>query len=78
MNVSSLAEQIREYIKRRAKVEGVGFELPLEVFQQCVEIGANAFGVSHDGQRMLSDEQEPLDGFFEETKSKIRIVADLN
>ena len=60
-----LAENMMEYIKRRAAVEGVGFDLPLSMFQECAEHGINpVFGVHHDGEKMLADDQEPYPGFF--------------
>lgn len=61
----TLAEQLQTYIRRRAKVEGVKFDLPLEIFERAVKAGAKTFGVVHDGEKMLHDEQEPYPGFFE-------------
>lgn len=61
----SLAENMMEYIKRRAAQEGVKFDLPLSLFRECAEHGINpVFGVHHDGKRMLRDDQEPYPGFF--------------
>jgi hypothetical protein len=67
----TLAEKMMEYIKRRAAVEGVGFDLPLDLFEDCVEGGVNpVFGVYHDGEKMLSDAQEPYPGFFAENNGQ--------
>ncbi len=64
---NDLAVKIRDYVKKRAKVEGVEFKLSLEFFEQAVMFGANPiFGVVHDGKKMLRDEQEPRKGFFAE------------
>jgi hypothetical protein len=66
-----LAVQLRDHIKARAKVEGVGFDLPLSMFEQAVALGAKTFGVVHDGQRMIRDEQEPHPGFFRQTGDEV-------
>jgi hypothetical protein len=66
-----LSVQLRDYIRRRAHVEGVGFDLSLELFEKAVSVGAEVFGIVHDGTRMLYDEQEPYDGFFEQTVVEI-------
>lgn len=67
----TLAEQLREYVRRRAEVEGVGFDLPIELFEQAVIRRAKTFGVVHDGHEMLFDEQEPHPGFFEQMKKEL-------
>ena len=60
-----LAVQLRDYIRDRAAVEGVGFALPLRMFVEVVRCGASAFGVEHDGRQLLRDAQEPYAGYFE-------------
>jgi len=62
--MNSLAKRIMDYIKARAAKEGVGFSLPLSIFEEAVSINAVIFGVHHDGNRMLRDDQEPEPGFF--------------
>ena len=69
--MSELAKQLREYIRRRAEVEGVDFDLSLDFFEQGAAVGAKMFGVVHDGTEMLYDEQEPYPGFFEQVKSEL-------
>lgn len=66
-----LPEQLREYIRRRAEFEGVGFDLPIELFEQAVILRAKTFGVVYDGHEMLFDEQEPHPGFFEQVKKEL-------
>jgi len=63
--------QLYYYIKKRAEVEGVGFELEIDTFKECVERCASTFGVKHSKKEMLYDEQEPYEGFFERTKTDI-------
>lgn len=67
----NLAQQLQTYVQRRAEAEGVGFDLPLEIFETCVLRGAKTFGVVHDGEEMLYDEQEPYPGFFEQVKREL-------
>ena len=64
-NDVKLAEQIRNYIRHRAKQEGVEFRLSLSIFEKAVACGAIIFGVHHDGEKMLRDDQEPYPGFFQ-------------
>lgn len=59
-----LAVQLRDYIRDRASVEGVGFDLALSLFIMAVLRGMFVFGVHHDGKRMLRDDQEPYPGYF--------------
>lgn len=68
---NQLACHLFEYIRRRAKAEGVEFDLSLEIFQFAAAETVKAFGVSHDGQQMLSDDQEPYPGFFEANKKEL-------
>jgi hypothetical protein len=66
---TSVAIQLREYIKKRAKVEGVGFELPLSIFTEAIKLGASPiFGVHVSNGQLLKDDQEPYPGFFEKNK----------
>jgi hypothetical protein len=67
--------QLYHYIKKRAEVEGVGFELDIDTFKECVERCASTFGVVHNKNEMLYDEQEPYEGFFSQIKKEI---AELN
>jgi hypothetical protein len=67
----NLERQLFEYIRRRAEVEGAGFDLPIEIFEMAVMRGAKTFGVVHDGNEMLYDEQEPYPGFFERVKKAL-------
>ncbi len=60
-----LAQEIRDYVKDRAAVEGVAFDLPLDVFFEGVLNNAKIFGVHHDRNWMLGDDQEPFPGYFE-------------
>lgn len=63
----NVAQQIHDYIKDRAAVEGVGFELPVEFFEQSVELGAMPiFGVEYDENGITVDNQEPEDGYLEQ------------
>lgn len=64
----TLGEQLWCYIRLRAQYEGVAFDLPPELFEDAVQAGAAVFGVVHDGEEMLYDDQEPYPGFFEEVK----------
>lgn len=67
-----LAEQLYEYVKQRAAVEGVGFKLTLEYFRGFVLLGANpVFGVEYDEKGMIHDYQEPYPGFFIATREEI-------
>ena len=68
--VLRLATEIRNYIRDRAKVEGVGFDLTLELFVEGVLNNARIFGVHHNGCWMLCDEQEPSPGYFRDWTSK--------
>lgn len=67
----SLAEQIREYIRARAEVEGVEFDLSLEFFEGLVAICGRVFGVRHNGVEMLYDELGPYPGFFAQMKKEL-------
>ena len=67
----NLENQLWNYIRRRAEVEGVGFDLPIEIFEMAVMRGAKTFGVVHDGNEMLYDEQEPYPDFFERVKKEL-------
>jgi hypothetical protein len=49
----TLADQLREYIRRRAEIEGVGFDLPIELFEQAVIRRAKTFGVVRDGRETI-------------------------
>ena len=65
--VITLAKQLHDYIRHRAKAEKVVFDLPVSMFAGALSMGCNPiFGVVHDGRRMLWDEQEPWPGYFEE------------
>lgn len=64
--MNELAQIIHDYIRDRAAVEGVGFSLPFSIFTAAVSRGAKVFGVVHDGQRMLFDEQEPFEGYLQQ------------
>ncbi len=65
IRTSKLAVDLMNYIKKRAVVENVKFDLPLSLFHTCVVNRASpVFGVHHDGRRMLRDDQEPYEGFF--------------
>ena len=71
--MAQLAQQLQEYIQRRSEVEGVGFDLSLEYFEQAVPMAVSIFGVRHDGTTMLFDEQEPYPGFLEQFKREIAV-----
>jgi hypothetical protein len=71
MESNTLAWQLWTYIQRRAKVEGVAFDLSIDLFRTAVHRGAKTFGVVHDGHEMLYDEQEPYPGFFEQVKTEL-------
>jgi hypothetical protein len=63
--MTPLAEVIHDYIKRRAKVEGVDFGLNVAFFEGVLDSGVTLiFGVEHDGKRILRDYQEPYPGFL--------------
>jgi hypothetical protein len=64
VKTKSLADQMHNYVKARAKVEGVAFALDPSVAAFCAATGAGYFGVDHDGEKMLRDIHEPYDGFF--------------
>ena len=66
-----LALQLYYYIKKRAAVEGVGFDLEIDTFQESASRCMSTFGVFHANGEMLYDEQEPYDGFFQQTKREI-------
>jgi|TARA_R110000851_G_scaffold90594_1_gene197867 hypothetical protein len=63
--------QLYYYIKKRAEVEGVGFDLEIDIFQESASRCMSTFGVFHAKGEMLYDEQEPYDGFFQQTKTEI-------
>lgn len=71
-----VAKKLDEYLRRRAAVEGVSYELDAAFLAQLVakmrrSYGSGtllAFGVHIDGEQLISDEQEPAPGFFEEWK----------
>jgi hypothetical protein len=67
-----VAEELCEYMKIRAAVEEMSFNLPFDFFVQAVKYATDVFGVYHDGERLLFDEQEPYEGFFEATYARIR------
>ena len=71
--MKTLPENMAAYIKRRAEHEGVEFDLSLEWFEEVVEIAPKILGVIHDGEQMLSDEQEPYAGFFSETVAELSV-----
>ena len=54
------------YIKKRAEVEGVAFDLDEEYLEQQFQNGFRQFfGVQVDDEwNMLFDEQEPYENFF--------------
>ena len=58
------------YMKKRANMEGVIFELDLDYFQGVFDFGIREFfGIKLDDQaQMIFDEQEPQEGFFEKNK----------
>jgi hypothetical protein len=58
------------YMKKRATIEGVIFELDLDYFQGVFDFGVREFfGIKLDDQaQMIFDEQEPQEGFFEKNK----------
>jgi len=58
------------YMKKRATMEGVIFELDLDYFQGVFDFGVREFfGIKLDDQaQMIFDEQEPQEGFFEKNK----------
>ena len=58
------------YMKKRATMEGVIFELDLDYFQGVFDFGVREFfGIKLDDQaQMILDEQEPQEGFFEKNK----------
>ena len=66
-----IEKHLWNYIRRRAEVEGMEFDLPVEVFEMAVMRGAKTFGVVHNGCEMLYDEQEPHPGFFEQMKKEL-------
>lgn len=61
----TLAMQLKEYIKDRAREEGKNFSLELDVFEEAVEKQVKTFGVVHDGHQILYDEQEPFPGYLD-------------
>lgn len=65
-DVLQLAVKVRDYVRDRAKVEKMGFDLPVDMFIQAIMLNASMFGVHHDGKEMLWDEQEPHPGYFKE------------
>jgi len=70
-NKRDVAEQMMDYLIKRAEVEGVPFELPLEVFQKLCQMTNHMFGIEHDGTELICDHQEPYPGFFDKTKREI-------
>lgn len=59
-----LAKQLHEYIRDRAEVEGVGYQLDIEFFDDVLRLGTQFFGVRVQGGKMVSDDQEPWPGYF--------------
>jgi hypothetical protein len=63
-------DKLIAYMKKRANMEGVIFELDLDYFQGVFDFGIREFfGIKLDDQaQMIFDEQEPQEGFFEKNK----------
>lgn len=62
-----LGNRLNAYLRDRARVEGVGYELSPEFFISAFHAGARTmFGVCIcDHGEMLADAQEPYPGYFE-------------
>ena len=64
----TLAKDLDRYLRARADVEGVGYELSPEFFSAYIKAGvASYFGVDADLAKgvLVQDRQEPWPGFFE-------------
>ena len=69
--------QLHSYIRARAAVEGVGYELGPEFFEARLEKGVrNFFGVEvNEAGTLINDEQEPRAGYLQEWLARERDVA---
>jgi hypothetical protein len=66
--MSTLAEDLDCYLRARADVEGVGYELSPEFFAEAIKMGVEFyFGIEVDlvDGVLVQDRQEPRPGFFE-------------
>lgn len=64
--VPPLAFLLRDYLRDRAAVEGKEFGLPISFFVEIVELGVMVCGITHDGNQILGDRQEPRPGYLAE------------
>lgn len=56
---SQLARELHEYVRDRAEVEGVGYALSVEFFDDCLNAGVRRFfGVKVERGKIVSDEEE--------------------
>jgi hypothetical protein len=77
--ISTLAEDLDCYLRARADVEGVGYELSPEFFTAFIKMGvASYFGIDVDLAKgvLVRDWQEPRPGYFEAWQKSKKTEAD--
>lgn len=72
MENGELSRKLHAYIRDRAKIEKVSFDLPLAFFRGAVEHGVvSFFGVRIEDGEMVEDLQEPREGFMAEWLERV-------
>lgn len=70
MSVGKLSKML--YIRDRAKIEGVPFDLSVKFFRRALEGGVvSLFGVQVEDGEMVCDNQEPREGFMQEWLQRV-------
>lgn len=66
MDIKKAARRLRAYLKDRALVEKVSFELTQKFFEEAIPLYNSFFGIYLDEKgNLLRDRQEPTKGYLE-------------
>ena len=84
LDLLNIATELDEYMRLRAAIEGVAYELDAPWLAQQLEqlrvaTGSptvRAFGVYIKDEQLMSDDQEPSPGFFEAWKRSKSVPAE--